>query len=208
MLPFLEFDNCIASSYFFIYTESKINKRSPTMKRISYFQKFVTCFFALLLCLCALAVQGRSETQRTLSFYNTHTHERLTAIYKKGAVYNPEAMEKISKILRDHRTGDIHPIDPKLMDYLYDLLTEVDNHGEVHIISGYRSPATNKKLRQGSKGVASRSQHMQGKALDFRLPGTDTAVLRNKARAMQRGGVGYYRKLNFVQIDTGRVRHW
>jgi len=117
-------------------------------------------------------------------------------------------MEKISKILRDHRSGDIHPIDPKLMDFLYDLLTKVDNHSEVHIISGYRSPATNKKLRQGSKGVASKSLHMQGKALDFRLPGTDTAILRDKARAMKRGGVGYYRKLDFVQIDTGRVRFW
>ena len=117
-------------------------------------------------------------------------------------------MEKISKILRDHRSGDIHPIDPKLMDFLYDLLTKVDNHSEVHIISGYRSPATNKKLRQRSKGVASRSLHMQGKALDFRLPGTDTALLRDTARKMKRGGVGYYKKSDFIQIDTGRVRNW
>jgi uncharacterized protein YcbK (DUF882 family) len=138
----------------------------------------------------------------------THTHERLTVTYKKGDTYILEAMEKISKILRDHRSGDIHPIDPKLMDFLYDLLTKVDNHSEVHIISGYRSPATNEKLRQGSKGVASKNLHMQGKALDFRLPGTDTAIFRDKARAMKRGGVGYYRKLDFVQIDTGRVRFW
>ena len=117
-------------------------------------------------------------------------------------------MEKISKILRDHRSGEIHPIDPKLMDFLYDLLSKVDNHSEVHIISGYRSPATNKRLRQSSKGVASKSMHMQVKALDFRLPGTDTAFLRDRARGMKRGGVGYYRKLDFVQIDTGRVRFW
>ena len=111
-------------------------------------------------------------------------------------------------MLRDHRSGDSYPMDPKLMDFLYDLLTKVDNHGEVHIISGYRSPKTNAKLRQTSKGVARGSMHMKGKALDFRLPGTDTAVLRNTARAMKRGGVGYYRKSDFIQVDTGRVRNW
>jgi uncharacterized protein YcbK (DUF882 family) len=151
---------------------------------------------------------GQSNTERTLSFYNTHTHERLTVLYRNGDGYIPKAMNKIANILRDHRTGEIHPIDPELMDFLYDLLTEVGNHAEVHIISGYRSPATNNKLRNRSKGVASRSQHMKGKALDFRLPGTDTAVIRDTARAMKRGGVGYYRKLDFVQIDTGRVRFW
>ena len=110
--------------------------------------------------------------------------------------------------MRDHRSDDIYPMDPKLMDFLYDLLTKVNNRGEIHIISGYRSPETNAKLRQKSKGVAGGSMHMKGKALDFRLPGTETAVLRDTARAMKRGGVGYYRKSNFVQIDTGRIRNW
>ncbi len=174
----------------------------------SHVRKYTVCFLILIVYVLSVPLSGQSETQRVLSFYNTHTHERLTVTYKKGDSYVPEAMGKIAIILRDHRSGDVHPIDPKLMDFLYDLLTEVGNHGEVHIISGYRSPATNKKLRQKSGGVASKSQHMQGKALDFRLPGTDTAVLRDTARAMKRGGVGYYRKLNFVQIDTGRVRNW
>ena len=168
----------------------------------------MSCFLTLFLCLSASAEGGQSATGRTLSFYNTHTHERLTVTYKNGDAYVAEAMDKISLILRDHRTGDIHPIDPQLMDFLYDLLTAVGNHGEVHIISGYRSPKTNQKLRGRSKGVAARSLHMKGKALDFRLPGTDTAVLRDTARSMKRGGVGYYRKLDFVQIDTGRVRIW
>jgi uncharacterized protein YcbK (DUF882 family) len=149
-----------------------------------------------------------SNQERRLSFYNTHTHERLTVIYKKGNVYVPGAMEKISHILRDHRASETHAMDPRLMDFLYDLLTEVNNHGEVHIISGYRSPETNAKLRKTSKGVARRSRHMQGQALDFRLPGTDTAVLRDTARKMKRGGVGYYKKSDFIQIDTGRVRDW
>ena len=94
------------------------------------------------------------------------------------------------------------------MDFLYDLLTEVENHGEVHIIIRFRSPKTNAKLCQKSKGVARGSMHMKGKALDFRLPGTDTAILRDAARAMKRGGVGYYRKSDFIQIDTGRVHNW
>ena len=158
----------------------------------------------LALPVCAVADSG----ERILSFYNTHTHERLTVIYKNGNRYNPEALKKISYILRDHRSGDIYPMDPKLMDFLYDLLTKVDNHGEVHMISGYRSPKTNAKLHQKSKGVARGSMHLKGKALDIRLPGTDTAVLRDTARAMKRGGVGYYRKSDFIQIDTGRVRNW
>ena len=176
------------------------------MKRESQIKQFAICLLVLIL--SHLTVWGQSESDRTLSFYNTHTHERLMVTYKKGDTFIPEALKKIDRILRDHRTGDIHPIDPSLMDFLYDLLTEVGNHGEVHIISGYRSPKTNKKLRGRSKGVAADSLHIKGKALDFRLPGTDTVVLRDTARAMKRGGVGYYRKLDFVQIDTGRVRYW
>jgi len=164
--------------------------------------------FALLITL-TLPVYTIADTgKRLLSFYNTHTHERLTVMYKNGNQYKPEAFKKINYILRNHRSGDVYPMDPKLMDFLYDLLAKVNNHGEVHIISGYRSPKTNAKLRQKSKGVAGGSMHMKGKALDFRLPGTDTAVLRDSARTMKRGGVGYYRKPDFIQIDTGRVRNW
>lgn len=149
-----------------------------------------------------------SDNLHQLMFYNTHTHERLKVVYKNGERYNPEELKKIDYIMRDHRTGDIHPMDPTLLDYLYDLLTEVGNHGEVHIISGYRSPKTNKKLRMNSRGVAAGSLHMQGKALDFRLSGTVTKVLRDKALTMKRGGVGYYKKSDFIQIDTGRFRFW
>ena len=162
----------------------------------------------ILFFLIPLAASAIAQQDRALSFYNTHTRERLSVIYKRQGQYVPESQEKVNHILRDHRSGDVHPIDPKLLDFLYDLLTEVGNHGVVHIISGYRSPETNHKLRLGSKRVAKRSLHMQGKALDFRLPGTDTAVLRKAARKMKRGGVGYYRKSDFIQIDTGRVRFW
>ena len=101
------------------------------MKNNDLVQKYAICFLILIVSVFYAPHQGQSETQQILSFYNTHTHERLTVTYKKGASYVPEAMNKISKIMRDHRTGDIHPIDPELMDFLYDLLTEVSNHGEV-----------------------------------------------------------------------------
>jgi uncharacterized protein YcbK (DUF882 family) len=99
-------------------------------------------------------------------------------------------------------------MDPKLLGFLYDLLKELDYQGEVHIISGYRSPETNERLRKRSSSIAKHSLHMQGKALDFRLPGIDTRMLRDKALSMRRGGVGYYNKLDFIHIDTGRVRVW
>lgn len=147
--------------------------------------------------------------KRELIFYQTHTGERLTVIYKINGDYVPEALKKIDHIMRDHRKNKEHAIDPKLLDYLYDLLSAVNNHGEVHIISCYRSPETNQMLRShGGGGVAKGSLHMQGKALDFRLPGTNTNTLRDAALSMKRGGVGYYPDLDFIQIDTGRVRFW
>ncbi len=169
---------------------------------------FCSVFCTLLVVAWTCPSPAESERTRTLKFYNTHTHERLTAMYKRDGHYLREALKKIDYILHDHRTGEVHPIDVKLLDFLYDLLVEVGNQGEVHIISGYRSPATNQVLRKHSNSVAKTSLHMRGKALDFRLPGTDTAVLENTAKAMKRGGVGYYKKSDFIQIDTGRVRSW
>jgi len=147
--------------------------------------------------------------ERRLSFCQTHTQERVSVVYKIGDHYQAEALGKVNQIFRDHRSGEVYPIDPELLDFLHDLLTVVNNHGEVHIISAYRSPQTNEKLRRtGGGGVARSSLHMKGKALDFRLPGTDTKQLRDAALAMRRGGVGYYPELDFVQIDIGRVRWW
>ena len=161
-------------------------------------------FLVLVFALCAYG-----SDERRLRFYHTHTEERLETTYKKGGAYVPKGLKQIDYIMRDYRTGQIYPMDPKLLDFLYDLLTAVNNHGEVHIICGYRSLETNQKLhQQDSKGVSKRSLHMHGRALDFRLPGTDTKRLRDVALALKRGGVGYYPKSDFIQIDTGRVRFW
>ena len=145
---------------------------------------------------------------RELSLYNTHTGEKLSATYWSGGRYLDDGLEEINWLLRDHRAGTASTIDPKLLDLLHQLQANVEHHGEFHVISGYRSPATNKMLSSKSSGVAKRSYHMKGMAIDVRLPGYDTAQLRKAAVAMKGGGVGYYSSSDFVHLDTGRVRYW
>jgi uncharacterized protein YcbK (DUF882 family) len=128
--------------------------------------------------------------------------------YFEGGGYVPEALHRLNRLLRDHRTGDVSAIDPQLFDQLHALAQCAGCTPRYEIISGYRSSATNEKLRKASTGVATRSLHMDGRALDVRLTGCDTAKLRDLALALQRGGVGYYRKSDFVHVDTGRVRSW
>ena len=99
-------------------------------------------------------------------------------------------------------------MDPKLLDLLHQLQAKVEHQGEFHIISGYRYPVTNKMLNKKSSGVAKRSYHMLGKAIDVRLPGFDTKQLRKAALSLKGGGVGYYASSNFVHLDVGRVRYW
>ena len=146
--------------------------------------------------------------ERTLSFYNTHNDEHLSVVYRRGDDYLPAALDQIKHILRDPLNGEEHPIDPGLLDFLYNLLEKTGYRGEVHVVCGYRCVETNARLRESSEGVARSSQHLQGRALDFRLPGFDTRKLYDMARAMKRGGTGYYRKSDFIQIDTGPVRSW
>jgi uncharacterized protein YcbK (DUF882 family) len=146
--------------------------------------------------------------ERTLSFYNTHTQEHLIVVYRRGSEYVQAGLARIDHIMRDHVSGREHPIDPLLLDLLYDLLENVGYHGEVHIISGYRSPETNAMMHERDKDVVLGSMHTQGRALDLRLPGLETRKLYEIARSMKRGGTGYYRRSDFVQIDTGRVRAW
>lgn len=145
---------------------------------------------------------------RELSLYHLHTGEKLKVEYYDGRSYRVDALSEINTYLRDFRTGEIHEIDPHLLDALHDLQASVERKGTFEIVSGYRSPATNAALRKKSKRVAKRSLHMKGKAIDIRLPGVETLKLRRAAMDLRRGGVGYYAKSNFIHIDTGRVRYW
>lgn len=145
---------------------------------------------------------------RRLRFSHCHTSEKLDVVYNEAGVYLPDALDEINGLLRDFRSGEVHPIDKGLLDMLFELQTRTG--GDVYeIISGYRSPATNEMLRKnGGGGVARRSYHMRGMAMDVRLRGVETAQLQKAALALKAGGVGYYPKSDFVHLDTGRVRFW
>ena len=171
------------------------------------FLKLSTGIAAGLLIAPVHAGQGRLR-RRALSLNNLHTGEKLTRTYWEDGEYLSEPLSDIDYLLRDYRTDDIHPIDPQLLDVLHQLQHEVGSRKAFEIISGYRSPKTNAMLRGNSGGVAKKSLHMQGKAIDIRLPGQDLGRLRQAALSLKAGGVGYYPKSNFLHIDTGGVRHW
>lgn len=154
------------------------------------------------------SAQAKAEPARSLSFYHTHTGEKLAITYYEQGDYHLDALAEASRFLRDFRTGEEHPIDRGLLDILHGVRRATENNGRFEVISGYRSPKTNAALRAKSNGVAKRSLHMQGRAIDVRLTGVDTAQLREAALALRGGGVGYYPKSGFVHLDTGRVRQW
>jgi uncharacterized protein YcbK (DUF882 family) len=145
---------------------------------------------------------------RLLSFMNTHTGETFADAYWENGAYVPDAMAAINHVMRDHRTDEVHEIDPRLMDQLSDLRSITESSAPYQIISGYRSPRTNAMLHSNSNGVASRSLHMDGRAIDIRVQGVPLTRLRDAALGMRAGGVGYYAASDFIHIDTGRVRRW
>lgn len=146
--------------------------------------------------------------ERRLSFYHTHTRESLDITYTVNGEYQTAALTKINEFLSDFRTGDVEVVDPELLDLIHDVRESLGSEGIFEVISAYRSPKTNEMLRARSGGVARNSQHVLAKAIDVRLRGVETARLRDAAIELQRGGVGYYAKSDFVHMDTGRVRRW
>lgn len=154
------------------------------------------------------AAVRRLPTHKALAFQNTHTGDKLKLTYFERGSYLEDALQEISYLFRDYRTGDVHPIDTALLDQLYDLKTLLGVKKPFHIISGFRSPFTNASLRKSSHGVAKNSLHMQGRAIDIRVEGLETRTIRNAALAMRRGGVGFYPRADFVHLDTGKFRTW
>jgi len=160
-----------------------------------------------------LALPGTSAlaarpAARSLGFHHLHTGEALTACYWQEGRYVPDALAAIDHLLRDHRTGEVKPIDRDLLDLLVALQERVDSQAPFEVICGYRSPATNEALRQHSNGIARNSLHLTGRAIDVRLPGRRLEDVRAAALVLGGGGVGYYPKSDFVHLDTGRVRQW
>jgi uncharacterized protein YcbK (DUF882 family) len=146
--------------------------------------------------------------ERALSFVHTHTGERVSLTYFAGGTYLSESLARLDRFLRDHRTGDVHPIDPSLFDLLHELRASTRTQSPFQVISCYRSAGTNRKLRAAGGGVAKRSLHLQGRAIDVRVSGVKTSYLRDAAKELRRGGVGYYRDSDFIHVDNGRVRFW
>lgn len=148
------------------------------------------------------------SSSKTLALNNIHTGETLKLTYFEQGHYIKDALQEISYLLRDYHTGDIHPIDPALLDQLYDLKLALGIDKFFYVFSGYRSPRTNTKLRKRFRSVAKHSLHMQGRAIDIHVDGLETRKIRNAALAMRRGGVGYYPRSGFVHLDTGSFRSW
>ena len=144
-----------------------------------------------------------------LRLFHTHTKERIDIVYRRGDAYLQDAVNRLDQFLRDHRTGEVRQLDERLFDLLHDLAESVGRaDAEINIICGYRTPWSNEFLRRTTSGVASHSLHLEGEAVDIRIPGVPTAELRDAALALHRGGVGFYPKSQFVHVDVGRVRRW
>jgi uncharacterized protein YcbK (DUF882 family) len=154
------------------------------------------------------AIAGIFNRERTLSLHNVNTNEDLTIVCRPEQYYDRPLMQKFSHFLRDHRSDEIRAMDPALIDLLYAVSAFTGSAGTIKIISGYRSPETNNWLRKIRHGVAEHSMHIEGKAVDIRMTDVDSRTIQKVALALQQGGVGYYRRADFVHLDTGKIRSW
>lgn len=154
------------------------------------------------------AVKDLLVPERSLFLYNSYTGEKLQADYWSNGQYLTDVLVEINHLFRDHLTETIETIDTNLLDLLFALKEKLNISEPFHIISGYRSPQTNAKLRKRKRGVARNSLHMYGKAVDIRVPGYSIKGLKLAAMDLQSGGVGYYPRAGFVHLDVGEVRYW
>ena len=163
------------------------------------------------LCLPWSATRGSTKLvypDRTLALHNAHTGEKENVTFWSDGHYLESGLNRVSWLMRDFRTGDVKAIDPRLMNILYLLSRKVENEKPILMLSGFRSKKTNDMLRKTTEGVARRSFHMAGRAVDIRIPGVGSVDVQKAALRLGGGGVGYYRSSNFVHLDTGPVRTW
>jgi uncharacterized protein YcbK (DUF882 family) len=163
--------------------------------------------FALIVSCDTLQTVVANGDTRTISLKHTHRDDDITVTFKRNGRYDEDGLKKLNYFLRDWRNDDQTRMDPQLFDILWEVSREVEAKEPIHIVSSYRSPATNAMLRRRSRGVAQFSQHMLGKAIDFKIPGVSVEELRVAGVRLQRGGVGFYPG-SFVHVDVGSVRHW
>ena len=148
------------------------------------------------------------QARRDLALTNMHTGESLEITYFDNGLYVDGALDRINDLMRDHRAEERYPISVKLLDVLHELRAVVRTQEPFRLLSGYRSPETNARLRKHMSGVAKRSYHMMGAAADVHLPDIDLKALHAQAIRLQAGGVGYYPRSGFVHLDVGPVRAW
>ena len=172
-------------------------------------RQFLTCMSAAVVAGSFPTLVRATPTEiRSLAFDNLHTGERAKVDYWANGQYLPDALKEVNVILRDFRNGEIHPIDPRLLDLLSQLHTTLDSSSPFEVISGYRSPRTNAMLREAGHGTAVNSLHMQGQAIDIRLTDRTLTHVHTAAVGLRLGGVGFYPASDFVHVDVGRVRYW
>lgn len=190
--------------------QSYLSETKPVQSRRHFLKAGLSACTLLTLPMAASSAHAamKQPFEKKLSFLNLHTGERTRTTYWANGRYIPEGMRAINHVLRDHRTGDLYAIDTDLFDILHLLQHKLGTKQEFHVISAYRSPATNAQLATQSGGVAKNSLHTHGKAIDIRLPSRRLSDLRAAAMSLQVGGVGYYPSSNFVHLDTGNFRFW
>ena len=156
----------------------------------------------------AAKIQALQSLERTMSLYNTHTREAVHATFYENGNYDENALKKLNLFLRDHRENEAMVMDKGLFTQMWAIASLLDSDSTFEIVSGYRTPKTNEYLRSKGSGVARFSYHMLGRAIDLRLRDVHTKTVRDAARQLNAGGVGYYPGSDFVHIDTGEIRHW
>jgi uncharacterized protein YcbK (DUF882 family) len=160
------------------------------------------------LLLPGLAQAKFTQPERWLRLFNLHTAETAVVAYWADGQYVDSGLDALDSFFRDHRNGEIYPMDPNLLDVVYLLSNLSGSKRHVEVVCGYRSPQTNEMLRSTTSGVAKHSYHLTGQAIDLYIPGVSLARLHQIAKSLRAGGVGYYPSSNFIHVDTGPVRYW
>ena len=175
------------------------------MDRRTFIQYTAASCFALF----SRDIFAKSQPKnRYLHLKNMHTGEESRIRFWKNGSYDKRSLKTLNRLLRDHRSGETHSIDLKLIESLWQIHRKAKAPYGIEIYSGYRSPETNRALRKKHKGVAKKSYHMSGRAADIRMPGAKLSTVKKAAVSLKLGGVGYYQRSGFIHIDTGRVRQW
>ncbi len=117
-------------------------------------------------------------------------------------------MARLDHLLRDFRTNEMKHMDPRAIDIVSATQYIIGHDRPFSVISGFRSKRTNEALRRRSSGVAKKSFHVKGMAMDLRMEGVDVKTIADVGRTLDSGGVGRYTKSNFVHLDSGPVRAW